>query len=457
MYKERAIQRPDLPDQAYENLLDQIPVEILGDIFLQCLPPITSRPRRTTAPLLLCQVSRHWRQVAVSLPSLWSTVAIECFGWGRCRMKAELLHVWLKRSAEVPLDISVEVKIGEFVHENLPHLSEIMRAIVAQMHRWKFLRLIRVPSNLLMDLPSTGAPLLREAIVQIHSGYSGAPQDLALLFQNSPLLHSLTWQLGPYSAFQLFPILPWFKLSFIHFECLLSIANCYDILSRSPNLQSCYFESVSVNTPDLRQLSTSPIILAFLHSFRIEASVNILPLLRTLTFPVLSSLVIESTGLHSRAAAHITSEIPNLLHRSNSPPLQTFVLENFGVEEKELIECLILSPKLEALVVCDESTRRPNLTDKVIRALAVRKEYDDDTMLCPELKILKLTGRVQSTDGEFVNMIRQRWKETAVVNGVACLKEVQVEFGSPGQTHELDISGLKQLRSDGLLARAFFD
>ena len=107
--------------------------------------------------------------------------------------------------------------------------------------------------------------------------------------------------------------------------------------------------------------------------------------------------------------------------------------------------------------MCDESTRRPNLTDKVIRALGVRKGDDDGAMLCPALKILKLTGRVQSTDGEFVNMIRQRWKETAVVNGVACLKEVQVEFGSQGQTHELDISGLKELRSDGLLARAFFD
>lgn len=448
-----AIQRPALPDQAYKNLLDQIPVEILGDIFLQCLPPITSRPRTTTAPLLLCRVSRHWRQVAVSLPSLWSTIAIECLGWRGCRMKAQLLHLWLKRSAEVPLYISVEVKIGEFVYENLPHLSEIMRTIIAQMHRWKSLRLIGVPANLLMDLPSTGAPLLREATIQIHSGN---PQDLPLLFQNSPLLRSLTWQLGPYSAFQLFPSLPWFKLTLIHLECLLSIANCYDILSRSPNLQSCYFENVSVNTPDLRQLSTSPIILASLHSFRIEASVNMLPLLRTLSFPVLSSLVIESTGLHSRAAAHITSEIPNLLRRSNSPPLQTFVLENFGVEEKELVECLVLSPRLETLVVCDESTRRPNLTDKVIRALGVRKGDDDDTMLCPALNILKLTGRVQSTDGEFVNMIRQRWKETAVVNGVACLKEVQVEFGSQGQTHELDISGLKQLRSDGLLARAFF-
>lgn len=454
MNKERTIQRPARPEQAYKNLVDHIPVEILSDIFLQCLPPITSRARTTTAPLLLCQVSRHWRQVAVSLPSLWSSVAIECSGWSGCRMKAELLHVWLRRSAEVPLYISVEVKIGEFVYENFPHLSEIMRAIIAQMHRWKFLRLIGVPSNLLMNLPSMGAPLLREATIQIHSSM---PQDLALLFQNSPLLHSLTWQLGPDSAFKLFPLLSWFKLSFVHFECLLSIADCYDILSCSPNLQSCYVESVSAKTPDLRQLPTSPIILASLHSFRIEASVNILPLLRTLTFPVLSSLVIESTGLHSRAAAHITSEIPNLLRRSDSPPLQTLVLDNFGIEEKELIECLILSPRLETLVVCDESTRRPNLTDKVIRALGVRKGDDDDTMLCPALSILKLTGRVQSTDGEFVNMIRQRWKETAVVNGVACLKEVQAEFGFQGQTHELDISGFKQLRSDGLLARAFFD
>ncbi|KAJ7772986.1 hypothetical protein DFH07DRAFT_149032 [Mycena maculata] len=53
-----------------------LPPEILGKIFMQCLPDdefIT--PDATTAPILLCGVCRQWRMVALATPQLFSSTA----------------------------------------------------------------------------------------------------------------------------------------------------------------------------------------------------------------------------------------------------------------------------------------------------------------------------------------------------------------------------------------------
>ncbi|KAJ7085451.1 hypothetical protein B0H15DRAFT_376345 [Mycena belliarum] len=52
-----------------------IPTEIVTHIFLDCLPS-TGRvqPSKNAAPLLLAQICRHWRAIALSIPQLWSSV-----------------------------------------------------------------------------------------------------------------------------------------------------------------------------------------------------------------------------------------------------------------------------------------------------------------------------------------------------------------------------------------------
>ena len=53
------------------------PPGVLGEIFIHCLSlkdlEIPRCPRGHEAPMLLCQVCSHWRQVALSLPNLWSS------------------------------------------------------------------------------------------------------------------------------------------------------------------------------------------------------------------------------------------------------------------------------------------------------------------------------------------------------------------------------------------------
>ncbi|KAJ7192405.1 hypothetical protein GGX14DRAFT_315439, partial [Mycena pura] len=50
----------------------RLPPELIGQIFLHCLPHRSNALMRTSeAPLLLCRICSVWRAVALSLPRLW--------------------------------------------------------------------------------------------------------------------------------------------------------------------------------------------------------------------------------------------------------------------------------------------------------------------------------------------------------------------------------------------------
>ncbi|KAJ7143102.1 hypothetical protein C8R43DRAFT_866226, partial [Mycena crocata] len=50
----------------------RFPPEILSEIFIHCLPDdkfIT--PDLATAPLLLCGICHHWKDITLATPELW--------------------------------------------------------------------------------------------------------------------------------------------------------------------------------------------------------------------------------------------------------------------------------------------------------------------------------------------------------------------------------------------------
>ncbi|KAJ6531126.1 hypothetical protein B0H19DRAFT_967132, partial [Mycena capillaripes] len=54
------------------NPVLRLPPELTSEIFLFCLPDSEFNvPNSTTAPLLLCQIFRRWRDIALATPGLW--------------------------------------------------------------------------------------------------------------------------------------------------------------------------------------------------------------------------------------------------------------------------------------------------------------------------------------------------------------------------------------------------
>ncbi|KAJ7208760.1 hypothetical protein B0H12DRAFT_1158337, partial [Mycena haematopus] len=55
--------------------LRRMPPEILGEIFSWTIPALPDRTRYS--PWFLTHISRRWREIAVSTPSLWSRVVVD--------------------------------------------------------------------------------------------------------------------------------------------------------------------------------------------------------------------------------------------------------------------------------------------------------------------------------------------------------------------------------------------
>ncbi|KAJ6564946.1 hypothetical protein DFH09DRAFT_1363928 [Mycena vulgaris] len=92
--------------------IQRLPVELLHEIFLACLPSAEYTPAsRRLAPLVVSWVCASWRAVALSLPSLWSSLALDP-GARSLRPSEHCTYLshsrfWLARAARRPLSLSV--------------------------------------------------------------------------------------------------------------------------------------------------------------------------------------------------------------------------------------------------------------------------------------------------------------------------------------------------------------
>ncbi|KAJ3800867.1 hypothetical protein GGU11DRAFT_754065 [Lentinula aff. detonsa] len=110
--------------QARDDLLEhkallsgvrKLPVEILSEIFSQCLPEVDTssviwspEPHPNQAPLLLTQVCRSWRSIAIATPRLWSALIINASNGSPSH--SAITRLWLDRSRNVPLTLTLLVR-----------------------------------------------------------------------------------------------------------------------------------------------------------------------------------------------------------------------------------------------------------------------------------------------------------------------------------------------------------
>ncbi|PPR02883.1 hypothetical protein CVT24_002305 [Panaeolus cyanescens] len=85
-------------------------------------------PNAHSAPLLFCNVCSYWRNIAISIPALWSSFVIQdnCY--------TETIALWLQRSQTHPL--SLLVSLGNNL-ANTDKLARLMEMLYANMPRWK--------------------------------------------------------------------------------------------------------------------------------------------------------------------------------------------------------------------------------------------------------------------------------------------------------------------------------
>ncbi|KAG2141855.1 hypothetical protein DEU56DRAFT_268578 [Suillus clintonianus] len=90
------------------SALSRLPAEILSQIYVDCLPETHHLlPTPTQAPMLLTQICRRWREVALDTPSLWCrlSVRVNHTDWQRAVLCCDS---WLKRSRGCLLSLTLE-------------------------------------------------------------------------------------------------------------------------------------------------------------------------------------------------------------------------------------------------------------------------------------------------------------------------------------------------------------
>ncbi|KAJ7639162.1 hypothetical protein FB45DRAFT_827949 [Roridomyces roridus] len=90
--------------------ISSLPPEIMSAIFIRCLP--TVRKGRDAVniaevPLLLSQVCSHWRQIALSAPTLWKDLDIRLEYFER-KQAANMVETWLARARNCPLSVTFQ-------------------------------------------------------------------------------------------------------------------------------------------------------------------------------------------------------------------------------------------------------------------------------------------------------------------------------------------------------------
>ncbi|KAG1777016.1 hypothetical protein EV702DRAFT_1028551 [Suillus placidus] len=106
--KRRAVEARILENRARISPVRFLPTEILQQIFKSCLP--NDRyvvPHILSAPLLLCQICRRWRDIALATPELWSSIDVHDWGVWTADVYTAMVARWLAAARNRQLAVSV--------------------------------------------------------------------------------------------------------------------------------------------------------------------------------------------------------------------------------------------------------------------------------------------------------------------------------------------------------------
>ncbi|KIM45235.1 hypothetical protein M413DRAFT_66425 [Hebeloma cylindrosporum] len=418
-----------------------LPIEILQDIFIRCLPHIHRPPSSqnqplshfldrqaytpTSAPLLLCQICELWRQCAISLPDLWASLGVYV-SWGDPRPSLGLAELWLARSGALPLSLGLYQQ--NELNENRVSAAEVLDIYTRYIHRWSNIQfdLSGPRYNRLLTSQQRSAPMLKYFRMQTSCRvYEDDEKDLFGIFNDVPRLSSLYLSKIPSLGMggdSTVPI-PWSQLVSLKLDHVPSVGTVFHILQKSQDLTDCAIKVDSIFGP----LSRDPIY----HRRLISLTLNIdyehaSVFLQYVALPGLAQLTIYVGGsLEQYGWPH--RKFIDFLERSECR-LVHFEIHDTGMRFDEFAEC-VSAPQLQSLerIIVDEARDwrwDPYVTDLALEWLTCSTFLDKSSssnsltaiakpMACilPKLESLTFRGScLCSVDGAVADMIESRWR-----------------------------------------------
>lgn len=453
--------------RALMSLVRKLPVEILQEIFIACLPTAHNAVMsRWEPPILLTQICSSWRNIAHATPQLWNSIHIAApcniSGMYSCDYpnflstvehagrRSEAVLEWITRSATSPLDISLG-QWGTSAPDGC--YDKIIHYLIRFSERWREVR-FSAPYQALVPvaaLPTSKVPLLETLSLDCppvhftHLGRQSVWTTSGVL--KAPKLRDL-WLRGLW-LFQLnndamrLPI-NWHQFTSLSLEGTswgasfrsLSVSRAYKILSLCHNLITCRLEIGAMMGYDEEflpfEITTAPISLPYLTKLSVrEGGTSLSRLFTLLHLPLLNSLEFHSTIWPAQDSS---TSLLSLLS-STSIQLHTLITDAQSFTRQDFIKCLRLCPFLKSLAIGkvyamlaapDIPTCR--IDDSFLKMFT---EYsNDEGYLCPDLEDFESSSESSFSEHALLRFIQGKngGDNTTTATGLAKLKQLFIIF-----------------------------
>ncbi|TFK31834.1 hypothetical protein BDQ12DRAFT_79362 [Crucibulum laeve] len=404
-----------------------LPAELWKEIFMACLPNdidgyIAASPYE--APLLLCQICRCWREIAISTPELWESLEIMRNG-SKCTPKADLVDLWISRSANRPLSIMFGPAMDTTLYMKSDEIKPILQILIRCLPRWADMYLCLADfseDNIDIDSVPEEGPSMLEAIIlympidaedtgpiDIHI-FGNLSPAVSLIFKKADVLEyfslhcpRLTFRSAFWmDAFQL----PRNNLTALRLLNALNVDDCIRTLQESPNVEDALFTISAPGSGLMPHLTTNILHTLCLYMAAPEGGATIFTLLDGITTPSLCNLAI------SFELSWSTVSFTSFLERS-SCSIRNLHLEYPDMTTGEITDCLsAVSPALQRLRISGSIDNHPNHPPKIITPELLQlltPQTEAAGVLCPHLVEIHLDAfSLTDEDGPFANMVNAR-------------------------------------------------
>ncbi|KAJ7287836.1 hypothetical protein C8J57DRAFT_597090 [Mycena rebaudengoi] len=446
----------------------RMPRDIWEEIFIHCLPtlPDPDSPsynrqpellNHLSAPLLLTQVCKSWRKVALSLPDLWTSLSVVVRS-GRAFPSLEVASNWLKRTGGLPLALSLyQTNESE---GNQEVADDILALYMRYMTRWRDVRLDIANPTYGRSLQPINlyVPLLET--FHLTTCWRLTPneeimQDLLKMLEMAPLLSSFS--VSRLSDLNVSPTstvaIPWTQLTRLDLGFIPSVSACLSIMSGCPNLTSCNL----IIDPQEGPLPSISIVLPALTSLELHTRDEELAALLDLSvFPTLKQMTLfVHDGLDDRGLWPQASFL-DFFTRSKCT-LSRLELHDTGMQPEQFVECLSHESVrgISELVMHDgrDWTWDPIITPRLLQLMTVPQDkLAKEGCFLPALKALELgKGCWACPNGSLSTMVESRWRTKAY--GVARLERLKLDLHLLEDAYGYDHMRLETLRAEGLKVR----
>ncbi|RDB17287.1 hypothetical protein Hypma_001726 [Hypsizygus marmoreus] len=379
------IEQPSLASsERSRSFFNELPPEIIGEIFIHCLPRWYTFPKAGEVPMLLCQVCSYWRQVAISTPILWSSFSSITDPLAKKATHLSLVKLWLNRSRNQPLSFSLH---------SAPKSHWVMEEFLKEIHRWHevVIGLDDVLGRKFLRIQGRNAPWLESVWLTIQPGNWDVDQ-LGPVLNSFPALHRLQLSNTPTASFV---NTPWPRLTHVTIHCKIPVGHFITLLSNTPMLECVilYAKLATSTTPSPNLIVT----LSSLRSLKFQAE-DSGEVLDHLILPSLLSLDISMPKYYD--ALRRFSE-------RSACKLKAFIQSDSRANPYGVYCCLKLP--------CMQSLRELTLFSAVSNqslALLTWSSMPNSTAGCLMPHLITLILRLcTTTDGIMSRMIASRWPE----------------------------------------------